>query len=332
MTTSGRLQRGLGVVHALWAAPAVRRSAQVAVLGLAGWFLVQTLLSGRRQATAALVTPEWGAITATVALAVAAMVWIAFGWWLILRAMGEHLPIARTIGLYFVGELSKYLPGALWPLFGRAELIVATGAPRTVAYTATVQSLLLNFVLAGLAASALTAGFAVAVGVGSLAPLWLLALLPAGIAMLHPRVLERLRGLAARMTRRSVSIAILPWSTSVGLVGAYLPAWAAIGAATWFAGVAVGASAEPAVVLLAASLSWVAGFLVFPAPAGLGVREVVFAALLATSPSLAAASSVALLARLAFVVADGAGAVAGLAALRGLRVRAARREALQRPP
>jgi uncharacterized membrane protein YbhN (UPF0104 family) len=56
-------------------------------------------------------------------------------------------------------------------------------------------------------------------------------------------------------------------------------------------------------------VAWCAGFLAIPAPGGIGVRESIF--VLTSGMAAHDAAAAALLARLAFVVADGAGAALG---------------------
>lgn len=296
------------------------RLLQGVIIAAAAYFLARTVIDGHTGVRAAFQRPDWPALIGLFAAAVAAMVWIAWIWVLILHALESRIPVWRGIGAYFVGEATKYLPGAFWPVLGRGELAVRLGAARNDAYVSVLMSLLFNFVLAGLVASAAIAPFALAAQTGSLAPLWLITILPVGIAALHPRVLNRFLSLTAGLLRRPLPVTVLPWRTSVLLILAYLPAWALIGLATALASRIVGAPFEGATLLLAAYLGWVAGFLAIPAPTGLGVREGVFAALLSPVMSVPLASAIALTARAAFVFADAAGAFIGLLALRPTNV------------
>jgi hypothetical protein len=101
----------------------------------------------------------------------------------------------------------------------------------------------------------------------------------------------------------------------VALVVRYVPAWLAIGGATW----AVARSLDPSAGLLevgtAATLSWLIGFVLVPVPGGVGVREAAFVAAAGSlDPGIAAAVAVG--ARLIFVAVDAAGAVIGSSTLR----------------
>jgi uncharacterized membrane protein YbhN (UPF0104 family) len=82
-----------------------------------------------------------------------------------------------------------------------------------------------------------------------------------------------------------------------------------VGLAQWFCVRALGVHAPITHVAFAAAVSWCAGFLAIPAPGGIGVRESVF--VLTSGLAAHDAAAAALLARVAFVVADGAGAALG---------------------
>jgi uncharacterized membrane protein YbhN (UPF0104 family) len=151
-------------------------------------------------------------------------------------------------------------------------------------------------VLAAAASAALAAG----AHLGKVA--WTLAVIPVGLAVLHPAVLGRAVRLAERILRRPLGIDAPPWSRSLGLTARYVPAWLLIGAATVTVGHAFVPGADPVVLFVAAVASWLAGFLMLPAPGGLGVREATFAAV-APVP-FGVAFTIAATARLVFVLVD----------------------------
>jgi uncharacterized membrane protein YbhN (UPF0104 family) len=90
-----------------------------------------------------------------------------------------------------------------------------------------------------------------------------------------------------------------------------------VGTATW----AIARAFDPNVgwlqIVPAAVLSWIIGFVLVPIPGGLGVREAAFVGL-AGGLSSGIAATVAIAARLSFMLVDGAGALlAGVALRRG---------------
>ena len=116
----------------------------------------------------------------------------------------------------------------------------------------------------------------------------MLALLPVGLAGLHHAVLERLRGMAARVTRREITMTIPPWGQSLGILVRYVPVWLLIGTVTWLIAEGLGQDVSWLDVAPATVLSWIVGFVLVPVPGGVGVRE---AAFVAAAPSSTPASA-----------------------------------------
>lgn len=249
--------------------------------------------------------PVW--LAAAFVAAGAGMVWIARCWRRAMGLLGHDTDSRRTIAWYFAGEIGKYVPGGLWPVVGRGELARRGGVPRSRAYPSVGLSLVALY-LAALGVAAVLVPLDLAAQSESPAALALLVLLPLGIGALHPRVLGWGRDLVGRLTGRSIDIVIPPWGATVRLVASYVPAWLAIWAATWC--VARALQPDPPVLRIgvATTLSWTAGFVAVPVPAGAGVREAVFLASSGLPAGLGA--TVAVGSRLVFLLIDVAGLVA----------------------
>jgi hypothetical protein len=130
-------------------------------------------------------------------------------------------------------------------------------------------------------------------------------LLPLGILALHPRVVAATLRLLRRLTGRELGIPVPSWGSSIGLVALHVPAWLAIGGATWLVAHAIDPSDPDLLNLMFATvLSWVVGLLVVPAPGGVGVREAVFVAAATSLSSSGVAAAVAVCARVIFIVVD----------------------------
>lgn len=246
-----------------------------------------------------------GWIVAAVVLAAAGMTWIAGCWRWALGLSGQRPELRRTVAWYYGGEIAKYVPGGVWPVLGRGELAWRGGVPRGRAYPSVGLSLVALY-LAALAVASVLVPLDLAKQSESPAALALLALLPLGIAALHPRVLTWLRDRMVQVTGRGAGIVVPPWRATIGLVLGYVPAWLFIWAATWC--VARALLPHPPVLRLgiATTLSWTAGFVAVPVPAGAGVREAVFVAASGLPAGLGA--TIAIGSRLAFLVVDAAGA------------------------
>lgn len=208
---------------------------------------------------------------------------------------------------YFPGQLGKYVPGGVWPIVGRSELAVRDGVARTAAYASVGLSLGLTYLAAVLWAVAIAAPALTELTADSRA-IAVMALLPLGVAVLHPAVLGRLVALAERVLGRAIEVAVPSWGVTLQLLLWHVPAWVFVGLATWFTARAFDPSPPLLGVLFATAVAWVAGFVVLGVPGGIGVREAVFVSLLSLALPGGAASAVALVARLVFVVVDTFGA------------------------
>lgn len=237
-------------------------------------------------------------------------------WWRCLAVFGHRVRLTDAIAWYFGGELGKYVPGGVWPVLGRGELANRAGIPRTTGYVTTLISY-----------AAMCIGSAIVCGV--LAPIvaadgnglsygWLMLLLiPIGLAALHPAILGRLLVIGAKLTKGRINIEPKSWGQMIGLTFWSCATWVLVGAASVAITEALGFHQQPARVAFAAVAAWIIGFLAIPVPAGAGLRELVFLAVcgLDHGPALAVAA----IARVLFIIVDGLGGAAGLAATRRTR-------------
>lgn len=287
-------------------------SAAGLLVGVAGVvFVVRTLASRSDEVADAWSTLEAPRLVVSVALGVAAMWWIGRIWAGLLG--NGPLPARRTMAWYFTGQLGKYVPGGIWPVVGRSEMAVRGGVPRPAAYSATTLSMATTYL-----AAAFTGG------IGSLLswtyPLLGTAAVTGTVAAVVLVGASGVRHIAARVLAR---FGTLPSSATLArLALAHLPTWVLVSLATQVTASAFGADIGWAHMLCAASLSWLAGFVVVGVPGGIGVREAAFCVLVSPSVPAGLAVSVALAARVVFVVVDltaavVAGAVAGRSAVRG---------------
>ena len=276
-----------------------------AVAAVCIWFVLDRLASQWSEVRDDIADAEVGWLVAAVVCAGAAMTWIAACWRRAMAVLGAVPDRSRTIAWYFAGEIGKYVPGAVWPVLGRGELARRGGVPRHRAYPSVGLSLAALY-LAALGTAALLVPLDLAKQAESPAALALLALLPLGLAVLHPRILTVGRDLLVRFTGRGADISIPPWRATVAVVACYLPAWLFIWAATWC--VARSLIPDPPILRIgiATTLSWTAGFVAVPVPAGAGVREAVFVASSGLPAGLGA--TVAIGSRLAFLLVDVIGA------------------------
>ena len=278
------------------------------VIGLACLGLLARLLIVEwSEVSDAIGDASWGWLALALALAAGAMTSMAWGWQPVLGAVGAgKFTTARVIPRYFVGELGKYLPGGVWPVLGRSELIVAVGAPRVPAYTSTLVSLMMLY-LTALVLSGPAALWSLAAASDTPRLLVVCGFAPLALFVIHPRVAAVVCTVIERASRRRLIVELPVGRQALSILARYGLAWALVVAATATAARALAADVSVSRIAVATLLAWVAGFAVVPLPGGLGVREAVFVGLCGLPEGVAV--GVALVVRLLFVVADGLGAL-----------------------
>lgn len=219
-----------------------------------------------------------GAVLSLVAILTSGRAWVAlFG-----DVLHERADRRRFEDTYYVSQLTKYLPGGgIVQAASQVGLAASLGVPLgRVAVAFPVSAV--GSVAAG---CTLGAGLVFAPSL----PGWARGLALLGLAtpaLLHRRLMAGVLGIAHRLVRRIPSPDRLPAQRAI--VVFYCWAVVSIGASAGAYTVLLGSLTSEAAsltVFCAAALSWAAGFLVVPLPAGIGVREAV---LVATIPGVGA--------------------------------------------
>lgn len=246
--------------------------------------------------------------------AVGAMFLLAWRWGAAIVAVGgERSGSHRVIGAFFVGEVGKYIPGAVWAILGRSEMARREGYRRPIAYSSVALSVIGCYLAAAITALILAV---VSLIGGSIAvPWWPIGVVAVvGVTAIHPAVSRWIVALVGRLLGRQLTVEIPTWTRCLHLTMTYIPVWLLIGASTTFVTKSLVVDLPITRVALAAVVSWIIGFIT-PSPGGIGVREAVFVALagIAVGPATAAA----ILARVLFVLVDVSGAGVGWLVLQG---------------
>ena len=281
-------------------------------IGLAGVaFVTRLVIRDWDEISEAVGAARPGLLVASVLVGLCGMTIIGLNWVYLVDRTGS--PVRRTRGMswYFVGQLGKYVPGGIWPVVGRAELAVRAGVGRRAAYTTTAASMFSTYFTAGVVGAALLPW---ALGAPAPVAIGLPVLLAIGVgAAFHPQATGRLLELGSRLTRRQLLLSVPTWRSTLITLARHVPAWAAITLATWVVARALGFDIDPVLLMAATPTSWLAGFVIIGLPGGLGVRESVFVAIVATQAAESEALAVALLARMVFVAVDIVGALLAVA-------------------
>ena len=244
------------------------------------------------------------ALGLSLGLAVAG-VYLSFLLWRgTLTALGSTLPVGPAARLFFVTQLGKYVPGAVWPVLAQMRMGRELGVPRQrmgLAFLLTLGLATLVGIFLGMAALPVllrTEGPVVLLG---------LLALPMLAVLLVPRVLNVVLDRALRLVRRPGLEAPLDGRDVVRGVGWALLFWLVYGAHVWV--LAVGLGADPLVALPVAiggfAIAFSVGPLLVVLPAGAGVREAVLVVLLAGVLDTPEATAVALTSRVILVLTDG---------------------------
>jgi hypothetical protein len=239
----------------------------------------------------------------------------AYGWVLVLRALGQRVPGWRGVRLWLVSETLRWLPGSVWSFFSRVGQAREIGVPPAIASLSLPLELLLTI-------GAWLVAALVGVGLSGVAREWLarlptfwvvvtalaLALMVLTVLALarwwpKARVSAKLRGLQAaigELRKARPSVPVLAWTFVFYVALCFLNGVA-------FHVVVRAAGAPPPPILAAIGVNavgWLVGFFAFFAPAGLGVREGGMAAMLAPSMPLDAAIVGVLIWRLCQIVVE----------------------------
>lgn len=247
-------------------------------------------------------------LLAATALSLLSPFFTVLGWRVLMADLGSRLHIAPASGVFFVGQLGKYLPGSVWSVVVQTDMAARLGVPRR--RTAVVGLLCialsaLTGMIAGLPALPvlLTRGEAVI-------PWWSLLLIIGVLgALLWPPVLNRGIRTLLRLLRREPLEHDLTHA-AVGLSSLWFTSsWLTGGLAVWVMARNVAPDDADASRLLLVAVSGyllAAGIGMFSivVPAGVGVRDGVLALLLATQMPFSAATAVVVVARFLTVLAD----------------------------
>lgn len=258
-----------------------------------------------------------------VAIAIAAIGYASiiptssWAWARLLRGTGVRFPILQLNMIMGIAQMAKYVPGGIGQHLGRTAMSIQRGMPASALFVTLVSEMLLaiaaamvvglvGLVVAGRRMATLPPRHSQAAALAALC----LAIALVGLLL----AVRRSPGLARRVALHLAATRPVqaPRGRALGTAFvAYLLNYIVIGVGLYgiaFAVIRVPLASAPLFVG-AFALSWIVGFVVPGAPAGLGVREGIMAALL--TPPLAGARALEII--VAFRVATTLGDLLGLA-------------------
>jgi glycosyltransferase 2 family protein len=218
----------------------------------------------------------------------------SFPWW------GSRLVWYKGLRVFFVTNLARYIPGAVWQFAGLAGMTLEAGGSPAAA---SVGVILLQIVTLAtgiaLTISAAPRLLPWTAGLTSGEQLLIAALLIALLIVVFPHLLPRIRAVAERVLKRPVPLPTPPRGQFAIYVIRCAGNWLIYGFAFWlFSRALLGQGAPSAWVAITCYVaSYLAGLIAVFAPGGIVVREGAIVGLLAPSIGAQAAAILAIASR-----------------------------------
>ncbi|CCH78265.1 conserved membrane hypothetical protein [Nostocoides japonicum T1-X7] len=251
--------------------------------------------------------PRWS-VAGAFALTIVSGIFAMLSWRVLLADLGTRLHLADAAGIFFVGQLGKYVPGSVWSVVMQAEMAARLKVPRR--RTAVAGLLLLG--MSGLTAALVgIPGLPILLARNGHEVWWPLvgACIVVGLVALSPPVLNRLIAVGLRVLRREpLEHALTTPAITLATVFSVL-SWTFLGAGCWVLAQPMASDEHSAgrvfvVAVFGYVMAAVIGMISFFLPAGVGVRDGVFLVMLSGLMSPAAATAVVVVFRFVTVLAD----------------------------
>jgi uncharacterized membrane protein YbhN (UPF0104 family) len=267
------------------------------LFGVAGLFFMGIVFRDTWNRSQGRVLPGWEYAIGAEALMVAGLAGASRGWVSLFDGQGSKRALARA---FYAAQLGKYVPGAIWQAVGQVGLSRRAGvslAQATVAFPVHALTWLAASGTVGAALAVL--GFHLSVAVRLVALLGLLLVLP-----LRRTWMLRVLAVLTRLLKRGTTEALPSQAAILRCYGWGIWTHLMSGAAFALLASSIDGEVSPAAAIPAFALAWTIGFLALPFPAGLGIRELVLIATLASSSTAAPVIAASLAQRLVTMVGE----------------------------
>ncbi len=276
-----------------------------ASMAIAGWNLFQSV-------DWLLLRSVW-TLPLAFALAILYRVVNAYGWAIVLRAMGSTVNDVAAIRIWLLAESSRWLPGSVWGYVSRASMASSIGVTTSIAVASMLVEIMLVIAAAGLVAvlgcvyfweplmhtiNFWSNGPAIWIGVGCL------AVCSTAFFLKRRMISKKFRDVTSKLTmlqqiklqRKTIWLAFAFFITMNIFNGGI----------SWIVSLSVADSENVPVlaIVCATAASWLVGFFAVFSPGGLVIRETAFAAMLLVWLPYSESIAIAVLARLLQFVAE----------------------------
>ncbi|MEU8797124.1 lysylphosphatidylglycerol synthase transmembrane domain-containing protein [Spirillospora sp. NPDC048819] len=279
------------------------RALRVFLVMLALAFCAYSVASQWDATVAAFQQMSWVALAGALAVGLAGLfVWM-LGWREFLGGLGSPLPVRAIFRISGISQLGKYVPGKVWALVTQIEMTREHDVPPERSFGSTLLAVATS-TACGLAVAAVTLPLT---SVAARETYWFLfPLAPVLLILLHPRIVTWCLGLMLKIIRRPPLERPVSLGVTLRAVGWTVLGWILFGVHTWLLCMAVGGEGKglPFLATGAYALAFVAGFLVFIAPGGIGAREAALTVVLTPVLPAGAPVVVAIASRVLLTIAD----------------------------
>jgi uncharacterized membrane protein YbhN (UPF0104 family) len=285
----------------LWAGQAVLAVVLIAFVGrsvIANWNELKTLDVAFR------IKPLW-------IIAAAALVWGSYGllieaWRRILIGWGQSLAYESAVRIWCLSNLGRYLPGKLWSVAALAVLAQRCGV---AGWAAAGSALVMQALAIG------TGALVVAVAApGTASPIALTFACCFALFVIAALVSETLAERMVQTLRPGTEFRALPLPTALLGTTITLASWIAYGIAFWLLAKGIFVTTELSVFQATGvfAAGYIVGLLALFAPGGVGVRELVYVAMLAPVVGSGGALALSIAARLLLTATEVCAALVGM--------------------
>jgi hypothetical protein len=274
----------------------LRAGAQIALIGGAIVFLVQTARRHTSELSAWDASISWPPLLAASLLVLAAFVFMVATWSASLRWWNTAVPVLPALRIWSLSNLARFIPGGIWQFAGLAALAAEEGVS-PVAATGAVLLQQIVLLATGIVVAATLAPAWIAPFAGGLPPWATITLTLTGLALLIvviPASLQPLSRRFQRLVRRDVTLPRPTTRSFASYVLALVMPWVAYAVAFWLFALAMLNTSTPTFLVAGGAFvaSYVVGILAVFAPAGIAVREAALVAML--TPAIDARSALVL--------------------------------------
>jgi hypothetical protein len=255
----------------------VRLALQIGLAVLIFGFLILTVIDQWSEIQSEGVHFHVGWLIPAVIILPAFYVLSAFGWDLTLRFLGHPIGFGRAQVAWGQPLLARYVPGSVLYVLGRVLLSERAGVPRRI----TIASIVYEQAISATSAILVAAYFIINHPDLQGDPIrWaVLLLIPAAIALLHPRVFGPLANKALGAFGREPLPAVISLRGVISLIVFYSLNWIVVAFGIYCVARSVTYIPFDDLLLVgsAQAIGYFAALVTLVAPAGLGVRDAAFA-------------------------------------------------------